>query len=706
MQRDEPNEKATTESSGAWTRVQTGANQVWNWVTYPWTLGASHTADLVDSGPVGQQLRSLDGRTQVHSTAIEIMSAQLTDIARDQSKIFQRLEQHDQSVERIGAELRAVIDLSRSLPLEFEATRDELFKGVRRVQLSLAEETASLRSSLAQLPSIEQIRALFQEQMEAQIKHINDRLASLPTSLDLQTHVSEALAQQLTETRTQSSGEAQSLKDSLSHTSSAILDRMAVMPSRQDVNAIVESAIERPLTATRLQLSEEIQNLQHLFAKETADAQTLLAMLPSTEKVQALVSQAPVIDEIAAVKFHTTSEAQRIAAELMRAMSSIHDRLATLPLAEDLPALVVSAVVPEIATTRAQMSEVINRVHQSLLEQKRDVHERLSGLPTIEQIHASIEGGTANNIQSTRRILAEEAHRAQSAADRVAKKLEFLQSRSVVPLSSQGMVMCRNPMGFLAVPVDDVATIGSLADGVLPEQGTLKVINRFLKPGDTFVDVGANVGLFSLLASRVVGPTGKVIAIEPAPVTIEALRTTVRANGLAGIVTIKEVAAGAEQGLGTLAVTQNSTHNSLLATDASANSVVSLIAPLDEIVGTTIPDMVKIDVEGWEPQVLEGMKSILQTNPNLIVIMDFEPAHIRRTGISAATWVQRMLSAGLHIFEIDERNGELTELRKSGLEEIVSINVLIARRDPSHSDADAPTEGWLRIGAGAPSMLP
>ena len=133
--------------------------------------------------------------------------------------------------------------------------------------------------------------------------------------------------------------------------------------------------------------------------------------------------------------------------------------------------------------------------------------------------------------------------------------------------------------------------------------------------------------------------------------------------------------------------------------------MVTAIAPLDEILAGTIPDMVKIDVEGWEPKVIEGMQATLRANPNIILIMDFEPAHIRSTGLSAAAWVDRLLGAGLQIFEIDERNGELVPLRKNGLEEIVSISVLLARNDPSRRDGQSVSEGWLWGGDGG-SILP
>jgi hypothetical protein len=111
--------------------------------------------------------------------------------------------------------------------------------------------------------------------------------------------------------------------------------------------------------------------------------------------------------------------------------------------------------------------------------------------------------------------------------------------------------------------------------------------------------------------------------------------------------------------------------------------------------------VVLIDVEGWEARVIEGMVATIEANPNIIVIMDFEPSHIRSTGVSAAAWVERMTVAGMQIFEIDERNGELSPLRRHGLEEIESINVVLARNDPSRRDSVSATEGWLWRGSGS-----
>lgn len=60
-------------------------------------------------------------------------------------------------------------------------------------------------------------------------------------------------------------------------------------------------------------------------------------------------------------------------------------------------------------------------------------------------------------------------------------------------------------------------------------------IRKILRPGDIFIDIGANIGYFSVLAARLVGPTGRVFAFEPVPPTVERLRHNIKINGVNNI---------------------------------------------------------------------------------------------------------------------------------------------------------------------------
>jgi FkbM family methyltransferase len=676
--------------------LKAGATVAWRWLSAPWTWGATQTASLVDQGPVGQQLRNLDGRAQVHGAAIEIMSAQVADIARDQGHILKLLDRQTDMLVRLEASLGRLTEIAQGVA----SARTEFADGVRQVQLTLAQEASSTRARLASLPSMElndEIEKVHRA-LAAHTAGIQERLAKMPSTEHVHTLIGGGMVvDELASAR-------QELAHEIAKVREALDERLSSLPSADQIHALIDSGVVQELAAAKAQLAEDVRKIHDALGEATADVRSRLASLPSAADVHALVGET-VVQEAASARAHTADETQKVRQAFTETAASLHERLAALPSAEQIEALLGGgAVAQQLQATRTHVVEGLQKVHQILTEQTAGLSERLAALPSTEQVHAFVEGGTASSIQSARRMLSEEARRAQAAAERTTKKLEFLQSRNVIPLTAQGLVMCRNPLGFLAVPADDLATIGSLADGVLPEQGTLKVVEKYLKPGGTFVDVGANVGLFSLLAARIVGSSGKVVAIEPAPAAAEALRATVHANGIGGIVKVEERAAGAEQGLGTLSVAQNSTHSTLIHGDAAASTVVATIAPLDDMLDGLMPDMIKIDVEGWEANVVEGMKAILRANPNLIVLMDFEPAHIRSTGLSAAGWVDRLQAAGLQIFEIDERNGELTPLRKTGLEEIASINVLIARTDPSRRTAEQAGESWLRLGAGAQTL--
>lgn len=127
-----------------------------------------------------------------------------------------------------------------------------------------------------------------------------------------------------------------------------------------------------------------------------------------------------------------------------------------------------------------------------------------------------------------------------------------------------------------------------------------------LKPGDVFVDIGANFGLYTLPAARAVGPSGRVIAIEPNPVMTGRLRFNSESNGFRNI-EIDEVAVGAEPGEARLSIDPRQYGLSSLAQQAgTTDRVVPVVTLADLITGSGVSriDTLKIDVEGFEDQAL------------------------------------------------------------------------------------------------------
>jgi FkbM family methyltransferase len=153
--------------------------------------------------------------------------------------------------------------------------------------------------------------------------------------------------------------------------------------------------------------------------------------------------------------------------------------------------------------------------------------------------------------------------------------------------------------------------------------------HRFLTSGMTVLDVGANVGSFTLLASRLVGPTGRIIAVEPVPENWGCLAKFIDENHLGNVETA-EIALGDQNGELLLDLgAKSGGHSAVLRRTGRYISVPQ--RTLDSLVEEfTIRDLgfMKIDVEGYEPEVLRGAEeTIRRTRPIIAVSAYHLPEH-------------------------------------------------------------------------------
>jgi len=133
---------------------------------------------------------------------------------------------------------------------------------------------------------------------------------------------------------------------------------------------------------------------------------------------------------------------------------------------------------------------------------------------------------------------------------------------------------------------------------------------HFLRNDDLFLDIGSNVGSFTVLASGVCG--AETWSFEPDPDTARYLRRNVSINDLNGRVTVYETALGSHNGEATFTVGLDSVNRVLPSPSGGGRTVK--ISKLDDIVGMGRPTMAKIDVEGYEDHVLDGATSVLGSN--------------------------------------------------------------------------------------------
>jgi len=183
-------------------------------------------------------------------------------------------------------------------------------------------------------------------------------------------------------------------------------------------------------------------------------------------------------------------------------------------------------------------------------------------------------------------------------------------------------------------------------------------ISAGLKSGDGFLDVGANVGYFSVLAARSVGHDGRVIAVEPSPNVFALLEETIRLN--APECAVQCINAAAARDVGSLAVYAGPSHNVGLTTTVAERGFelegVVASAPLDTLVP---PEdraqlrMIKIDVEGREPDVLQGMSDVVRgSRDDLEILVELSPNWWSDPALTVPDLLQPFIAAGFNVYEI------------------------------------------------------
>lgn len=229
-----------------------------------------------------------------------------------------------------------------------------------------------------------------------------------------------------------------------------------------------------------------------------------------------------------------------------------------------------------------------------------------------------------------------------------------------------GLSVVRSRVPALRTPsvvIDDIGTVVR-ADVARPFGQALyryglqapeaRLIAALLRPGDVFLDGGAHVGVFSLIAAAVVGPTGRVIACEPVPETMRLLEENVALNGF-GWVEARNVALADGSGQRTLYSFGPASGVSSFApaTTIGSHQVLVDVTTLDDVVKCCDPTrvrLVKLDLEGAEVRALRGATALLESRPDFLV--EIEPAHLARQGTNVEELRAMFVGLDYHGYEI------------------------------------------------------
>jgi FkbM family methyltransferase len=150
------------------------------------------------------------------------------------------------------------------------------------------------------------------------------------------------------------------------------------------------------------------------------------------------------------------------------------------------------------------------------------------------------------------------------------------------------------------------------------ERHMQRLFRERVRPGSTVFDVGANVGFFTLLASKLAGDSGRVYAFEPLPRNLEFLERHVRLNDL-GNVHLDALAIAAASGEAHFRIAPHASMGGL----AEGGDLRVVTASLDDLIASARvprPDFIKMDIEGAESEALRGAKNLLAAGPLTIAL--------------------------------------------------------------------------------------
>lgn len=221
------------------------------------------------------------------------------------------------------------------------------------------------------------------------------------------------------------------------------------------------------------------------------------------------------------------------------------------------------------------------------------------------------------------------------------------------------------------------------------EPHIVDAIRSNLKAGDTFVDIGGNVGIMSFNAADVVGPGGKVIAFEPNPRNIAAYRRGIAANGFEHVTLYSFAVSDRRSMLSVTSVSNSKVSGE--ATPTQATDVIQAVTADEILANETRVDFIKIDIEGWELPALQGSLGTLRRHKPM-VLCEFNPLCLNaQGGIDASTLANFIFDLTSSV-ELVEHNMSRTKVYSAP-----ELMELWHSRDAEATSAGRLPAGWVHF---------
>ena len=219
----------------------------------------------------------------------------------------------------------------------------------------------------------------------------------------------------------------------------------------------------------------------------------------------------------------------------------------------------------------------------------------------------------------------------------------------------------------------------------------LKIFKDNVKNGDNVVDLGANIGYFTLILAKLVGPTGKVFAFEPDPRNLTLLKKNIEYNNYKNVIIVPKAVSNVNDkctlyvgqktfGQNRIYKPEKTDTQKFIPTDSETIRLDDFFKAnnlLDKI------SFIKMDIEGSEFLALSGMKEILKLNKNIKIFTEVETSYLEDAGSSYDQFMDVLTENNFTLSLADNRNEALIKVDRSQLKKILSsgdsVNILCVR---------------------------
>lgn len=200
------------------------------------------------------------------------------------------------------------------------------------------------------------------------------------------------------------------------------------------------------------------------------------------------------------------------------------------------------------------------------------------------------------------------------------------------------------------------------------EQNEILFLRKYLKPGDTFFDIGSNIGLFSLHAAQIVTNNGNIHAFEPTPKTFARLMENIELNRYQNIITANNI--GISSDIGKLSLNISTDGHDAWNTFAKQSEICfekKIEIPVEKLdnymsekqISCKDIALIKIDVEGWEMEVLKGAKNLLLDENAPVLMVEFTESNLFAAGTNCYEIYDLIVSYGYKWYRYDSKNNIL-----------------------------------------------